>query len=148
MPPTPRRARRRSPAFLAEGGVTAKGRGGGIVCTSFSHCHSHGSEATIFVPQGGTKITTLFQAVERAFGSFDSLRKHPFECFFFAYFFFRSTMAMKFRYLPPPASMDLRSPTAYSLSWASQSAHTSSLLSISRMDSTSAPRHWDTMPLQ
>ena len=32
------------------------------------------SEATIFVPQGGTKITTLFQAVERAKGFFDSLR--------------------------------------------------------------------------
>ena len=31
-------------------------------------------EATIFVPQGGTKITTLFQAVERAKGFFDSLR--------------------------------------------------------------------------
>ena len=31
------------------------------------------SEATIFVPQGGTKITTLFQAVERAKGFFDSL---------------------------------------------------------------------------
>ena len=32
------------------------------------------SEATIFVPQGGTKITTLFQAVEKAKGFFDSLR--------------------------------------------------------------------------
>ena len=32
-------------------------------------------EATIFVPQGGTKITTLFQAVEKAGGFFDSLRK-------------------------------------------------------------------------
>ena len=32
------------------------------------------SEATIFVPQGGTKITTLFQAVEKAGGFFDSLR--------------------------------------------------------------------------
>ena len=31
------------------------------------------NEATIFVPQGGTKITTLFQAVERAKGFFDSL---------------------------------------------------------------------------
>ena len=31
-------------------------------------------EATIFAPQGGTKITTLFQAVERAKGFFDSLR--------------------------------------------------------------------------
>ena len=31
------------------------------------------SEATIFAPQGGTKITTLFQAVEKAFGFFDSL---------------------------------------------------------------------------
>ena len=31
------------------------------------------SEATIFVPQGGTKITTLVQAVERAEGFFDSL---------------------------------------------------------------------------
>ena len=31
-------------------------------------------EATIFVPQGGTKITTLSQAVERAKGFFDSLR--------------------------------------------------------------------------
>jgi len=30
-------------------------------------------EATIFVPQGGTKITTLFQAVEKAKGFFDSL---------------------------------------------------------------------------
>ncbi len=36
------------------------------------------SEATIFVPQGGTKITTLFQAVERAEGSFDSLKRRPF----------------------------------------------------------------------
>ena len=34
------------------------------------------SEATIFVPQGGTKITTLFQAVERAKGFFDSLREN------------------------------------------------------------------------
>ena len=33
------------------------------------------SEATIFVPQGGTKITTLFQAVERAKGFFDSLKR-------------------------------------------------------------------------
>ena len=32
------------------------------------------SEATIFVPQGGTKITTLLQAVEKAKGFFDSLR--------------------------------------------------------------------------
>ena len=32
------------------------------------------SEATIFVPQGGTKITTLFQAVEKAGGFFDSLK--------------------------------------------------------------------------
>ena len=32
------------------------------------------SEATIFVPQGGTKITTLFQAAEKAGGFFDSLR--------------------------------------------------------------------------
>ena len=32
------------------------------------------SEATIFVPQGGTKITTLFQAVEKAGGFFGSLR--------------------------------------------------------------------------
>ena len=31
------------------------------------------SEATIFVPHGGTKITTLFQAVEKASGFFDSL---------------------------------------------------------------------------
>ena len=31
-------------------------------------------EATIFVPQGGTKITTLFQAVEKAGGFFDSLK--------------------------------------------------------------------------
>ncbi len=36
------------------------------------------SEATIFVPQGGTKITTLFQAVERAKGFFDSLRETAF----------------------------------------------------------------------
>ena len=36
------------------------------------------SEATIFVPQGGTKITTLFQVVERAEGSFDSLKRRPF----------------------------------------------------------------------
>ena len=35
-------------------------------------------EATIFVPQGGTKITTLFQAVERAKGFFDSLRETAF----------------------------------------------------------------------
>ena len=34
-------------------------------------------EATIFVPQGGTKITTLFQAVEKAGGFFDSLGKPP-----------------------------------------------------------------------
>ena len=33
------------------------------------------SEATIFVPQGGTKITTLFQAVEKAGGFFDSLKE-------------------------------------------------------------------------
>ena len=33
------------------------------------------SEATIFVPQGGTKITTLFQAVEKAGGFFDSLKR-------------------------------------------------------------------------
>ena len=32
------------------------------------------SEATIFVPQGVTKITTLFQAAEKASGSFGSLR--------------------------------------------------------------------------
>ena len=32
-------------------------------------------EATIFVPQGGTKITTLFQAVEKAGGFFDSLER-------------------------------------------------------------------------
>ena len=32
------------------------------------------SEATIFVPQGGTKITTLLQAVEKAKGFFDSRR--------------------------------------------------------------------------
>ena len=32
-------------------------------------------EATIFVPQGGTKITTLFQAVEKAGGFFDSLKR-------------------------------------------------------------------------
>ena len=32
------------------------------------------SEATIFVPQGVTKITTLFQAAEKAGGFFDSLR--------------------------------------------------------------------------
>ena len=32
------------------------------------------SEATIFVPQDGTKITTLFQAAEKAGGFFDSLR--------------------------------------------------------------------------
>ena len=32
-------------------------------------------EATIFVPQGGTKITTFFQAVEKASGFFDSLKK-------------------------------------------------------------------------
>ncbi len=32
------------------------------------------SEATIFVPQGGTKITTLFQAAEKAGGFFGSLR--------------------------------------------------------------------------
>ena len=30
------------------------------------------SEATIFVPQGGTKITTLFQAVVKASGFYDS----------------------------------------------------------------------------
>ena len=35
------------------------------------------SKATIFVPQGGTKITTLFQAVERAKGFFDSLERLP-----------------------------------------------------------------------
>ena len=33
------------------------------------------SEATIFAPQGGTKITTLFQAVEKASGFFDSLKR-------------------------------------------------------------------------
>lgn len=33
------------------------------------------SEATIFVPQGGTKITTLLQAVEKAKGFFDSLKR-------------------------------------------------------------------------
>ena len=32
-------------------------------------------EATIFVPQGGTKITTLFQTVEKASGFFDSLKR-------------------------------------------------------------------------
>ena len=32
------------------------------------------SEATIFVPQGGTKITTLLQSVEKAFGFFDRLK--------------------------------------------------------------------------
>ena len=35
------------------------------------------SESTIFVPQGSTKITTLFQAVERAKGFFDSLERLP-----------------------------------------------------------------------
>ena len=55
------------------------------------------------------------------------------------YPFFRRTMAMKFRYFPPPASMAFRSPRAYSLSCFSQSAHTSSLLSISCTERTSAP---------
>ncbi len=48
-------------------------------------------------------------------------------------------MAMKFRYLPPIGSIALRSPVAYSLSWAGQSAQTSSLLAISRAERTSAP---------
>ena len=48
-------------------------------------------------------------------------------------------MAMKFRYLPPIGSIALRSPVVYSLSWASQSAQTSSLLAISRAERTSAP---------
>ena len=41
------------------------------------------SKATIFVPQGGTKITTLFQAVERAKGSFGSLKRNGVRRFFF-----------------------------------------------------------------
>ena len=48
-------------------------------------------------------------------------------------------MAMKFRYLPPIGFIALRSSVVYSLSWASQSAQTSSLLAISRAERTSAP---------
>ena len=34
-------------------------------------------EATIFVPQGGAKITTFFHAVEKAGGFFDSMKEGP-----------------------------------------------------------------------
>ena len=34
-------------------------------------------EATIFAPQGGTKITTFFHAVEKAGGFFDSMKEGP-----------------------------------------------------------------------
>ena len=47
------------------------------------------SEATIFVPQGGTKITALFQAVEKAKGFSDSLKgfgicRSPFAVLFYS----------------------------------------------------------------
>ena len=57
-------------------------------------------------------------------------------------------MAMKLSYLQPPASIALRSPVAYSLSWASQSAQTASLLAISRTERTSAPWQQETMRVQ
>ena len=57
-------------------------------------------------------------------------------------------MAMKFSYLPPIGSIALRSPVAYSLSWAGQSAQTSSLLAISRTERTSAPWQQETMRVQ
>ena len=63
------------------------------------------------------------------------------------YFFF-SIIEMKFRYFPPPASMVFLSPTAYSLSCFSQSSQTSSLLSISLIETISAFWHWLTMFLQ
>ena len=52
-------------------------------------------------------------------------------------YFFLSTILIKFRYAPPPASMALRSPTAYLFSCRSQSAQTSSLDSISLTSMTS-----------
>lgn len=55
---------------------------------------------------------------------------------------------MKFRYFPAPASIDLRSDTAYSFSCLSQSAYTSSFDCISPTSSTSAPRHCETMRRQ
>lgn len=61
---------------------------------------------------------------------------------------FCNTILMKLRYIPPPASIDLRSPTAYSFSWRSQSAQTSSLLSISSTVSTAASLHFPTMLFQ
>ena len=65
-----------------------------------------------------------------------------------SFYFFLSTIEMKLRYFPPPASIDLRSPTAYSLSCFSQSAHTSELLSISFAHTSSAPTHFFTSAVQ
>ena len=58
--------------------------------------------------------------------------------FSLSYFFF-STIAIKFKYFPPPAFIAFLSPTAYSFSCASQSFQHSSLLSISLTEITLAP---------
>ena len=90
---------------------------------------------------------SLQEIKERGFTD-DRCINNGFHMSFLRQFFFLITIFMKFRYYPPPASIALRSPTAYSFSCSSQSAQTFSLDSISSTVMISAPLQRLTMLCQ